>query len=208
MHLCVCMYVCAYVFMYVCKRICLCMYVCVFMYAFMYAYICMCVCTYIYVCLLVCMYVYLCIFVCMCVLTFVLRVLVCRYMRMYVLLYVCVYMCLCYCVYVCVCAYLSSVCPSVCLSKVCSITRMTLRHESPSPAGSRTTDPRVPSPQPSHCTNRAVSPSVTFVNVRLRLCEHEFQGKCQARIRSVCHVRAVRCQQSHINRGVIGDTES
>ena len=120
------------------------------------------------------------------------------FVLMCVYAYVCMYMC----------AYLSSVYPSVCLSKVCSTTRITLRHESPSPAGSLTTVSRLSSPQPCHCTNRAVPPSGTFVNARLRLCEYEYQRKCQARIRSVCHLRAVRCQQCHIHRGVIGDTES
>ena len=175
--------------MSVCMCVCMCVYVCVYM------CMCACMCLYMYVCVCVCMYV--------CI--------VFMYVCIYGFMYVCMCVCMCPCIYVCECMYvcvcLSTLNLSICLSKVCSTTRITLRHGSPSPAGSRTTVSRLSSPQPSHCTDPAVSPSGTFVSVRLRLCQYEFQRKCQARIRSVCHLHAVRCQQPHINRGVIEETE-
>jgi hypothetical protein len=97
------------------------------------------------------------------------------YVCMYVYMYACVY------VYMYVCLSVrQSIRLSVCLK--CAVEPRSPFHASPSPAGSLTTDTRLSSPQPSHCTDLAVPSSGTFVNVMLRLCEDEFRRKCQVLI--------------------------
>jgi hypothetical protein len=49
------MYVCIYIYMYVCMYVCVCIY--------MYVCMCVCVCVCVYVCMYVCLFV--CLFVCM-----------------------------------------------------------------------------------------------------------------------------------------------
>ena len=129
---------------------------------------------------------------------------VCMYVCM--LVFMCMHVCTCVCMYVCICLSI--------FNQSIRLPIWSVQYNQDPPTSliflpcrlSNHIFPVVYSPQPSHCTDRAVPPSGTFVNVMLRLCE--FQRKCQARIRSVCHLRAVRCQQPHINRGVIGNTES
>ena len=189
--MCVCVNVCVYIYIYIFVLICLYIYVCVF--------VLMCVCIYIYVCVNVCVYICVCVFVLVCV---------------YIYIYIYIYICVCVCVYAYICmyvyAYVSSVCPSVCLSK-CAVQPGSLYV---------TSLPPLPAVEPRYLgclarspvsvrTKRAVPPAgaVRLLTVgSLPLCQYEFQRKCQARIRSVCHLRAVRCQQCHIHRGVTADT--
>ena len=58
--MCMCMYVCMYVYTYVCVCVYVCMCVCVYM----YMCICMYVCMYIYVCIYICVYISACMCVC------------------------------------------------------------------------------------------------------------------------------------------------
>ena len=76
------MYVCMYMYVYVCICMYMYVYVCICMY--MYVYVCICMYMYVYVCICMYMYVYVCI---------------CMYMYVYVC--ICMYMY----VYVCVCMY-------------------------------------------------------------------------------------------------------
>jgi hypothetical protein len=171
--------VCVHIYIYVCVFVLICVYI------YIYIYICVCVCfnVCVFVLICVCIYIYVCVFVLMCV-------------------------CVCVCMYVY--AYVSSVYPSVCLSK-CAVQPGSLYV---------TSLPPLPAVEPRYLgclarspvtvrTKRAVPPAgaVRLLTVgSLPLCQYEFQRKCQARIRSVCHLRAVRCQQCHIHRGVTADT--
>ena len=75
MYVCI-MYVCMFMYVYVC----LCM--------FMYVYVCLCMFMYVYVCLCMFMYVY----VCLCMFMFMFMFMyVCMYTYMYVYIYVCMY---------------------------------------------------------------------------------------------------------------------
>ena len=65
--MCMCMYVCMYVYTYVCVCVYVCMCVCVYMYMCICMYVCM------YVCIYICMYIYICVYIsaCMCVCVYI-----------------------------------------------------------------------------------------------------------------------------------------
>lgn len=77
MHVCVCVYMFMCVFVCICVYICLCLCVCVCTY--FYVYVCMFV---VCVCVCVCMFVYMCVCLCGCMCVYVRCVCMCMYMFM------------------------------------------------------------------------------------------------------------------------------
>jgi hypothetical protein len=136
------------------------------------------------------MYVYVCIYVCI------------MYVFMYVCMYVYMYVCMCVCMHICMCMPIHS--QSIHQSASVKFTVQPQSHCVTNLPSRPEVEPqfyRLSSPQPSHCTDRATELSRLLVRLLTLRChsEYEFQRKCQARIGSVCHPRAVRCEQPHIN---------
>ena len=142
---------------------------------------------------------------------------VCMYVSMYVYMYLCAYV-FYVCTYVCMCVYVRMYCMYVCVCLCMSIYSQSIHLsvylkcavQPESPCVTNLPSLLEVEPQFIGCLARnPVTAPTELSRLLVRLLtlgchsEYEFQTKCQARIRSVCHPRAVRCQEPHINRGVI-----
>lgn len=134
-YVCVCVYmctcVCVYVSVYMCTcvhvyavHVCMCNALCVYICMRVHMYTCICVCKHIYVhvCTCACVHMYTCVcvyvcYVCTCV---------CVHMRIYVCVYMCTHVYVCACMHVCMRVYVYvciCVCVYVFIFSMCSVQR-------------------------------------------------------------------------------------
>ena len=104
-YVCMYMYICIYIYVYV--YMCICIYVYIYIYIYVYMYICIYVYVYVYIYIYIYIYIYVYIYICICVYIYV-YVYICIYVYVYiyVYIYIYVYVYIYICIYICICIYI------------------------------------------------------------------------------------------------------